>query len=1069
MLVHTQIGATLSLTNLQYLPVFAEYLLGRLREYAEQQVLLSRKLELPLLKSLGDRTDEQLILLAVETSREFLTYLAKNKAEEQIEQSLIRWIKNQLPHIDQKDIIAEDITLMNYIRKQNFLYFINDYTKDPRQILALIQEIDMFLTRSETESANTYIDLLRNRIREQSYLNEKITNTSPGIIYLFNIETRSISFANQTAEEFFGLKNTEIIALGNTVLQHLIYTDDIEPTLNLLNEISGTKEAEDWTLEFRLRNKEGHYLWMRNYISVFKRNEKGFPLEIIGNILNIHVEKETAQQLKQSEERYKQASRLSRIGHFTLNLITNGLYFTEELNRIYEFPPEMKHHKYEDIIRLRHPDDVRIVRENLKTAVDTRQPFDFYYRIITKEGNEKTLHTQGGLVFDKNGSPFELVGTVQDVTERQKLIQRLQESEKLHQQAQSLAHLGNWSMNLKTLEYNWSDEMYNIYELEKGESITAKDWESFIHPEDKESVLAYFQECLQERKPYEKHHRIILRNGKIKMLHRKGELVLDEQGEPIKLIGTTQDVTEQHRIQQELNDNQTFIRKIADATPSIITSYNVITGNYVFISEGLQKLLGYLPQQVLNEGISFFTNIIHPDDLGMVMQRNAEALEAANAQPERNDMVVEFNYRMKNNNGKYRWFHTYGTIFDRNHIGMVEHVLNISLDVTEQVEASKKIEEQEHFIQHIADASPTILYVFDITKNGFAYVNREIYFVLGYTPEEIIEMEENATKVLYHPDDINLLPERKLSTKKIAESDLMIQYECRMKTKEGEWQWFLVREVVFKTDEDNKILQIVGAALDISKRKDMERTLLQNSFQLEQSNASLEEFAYVASHDLKEPLRKISTFGDRLVATQAEQMSPDGRIYLKKIIDASQRMQIMISDLLSISMISGNKSFEKYSLQQILDETLQTLEYKIEQKNAVIRAEPLPVANIVPPQFRQLFQNLLSNSLKFVREDVQPAITIRHKFLNAGDVTYYQLTAAEKYLQIEFMDNGIGFENEYAGRIFAIFQRLHGRSEYEGSGIGLAICKKIVEHHGGIIYASGIPDEGATFTIILPA
>jgi light-regulated signal transduction histidine kinase (bacteriophytochrome) len=238
---------------------------------------------------------------------------------------------------------------------------------------------------------------------------------------------------------------------------------------------------------------------------------------------------------------------------------------------------------------------------------------------------------------------------------------------------------------------------------------------------------------------------------------------------------------------------------------------------------------------------------------------------------------------------------------------------------------------------------------------------------------------------------------------------------------------------------------------------------------LEQSNASLEEFAYVASHDLKEPLRKISTFGDRLVATQTNNLTPDGKIYLQKIVDASQRMQTMISDLLSISMISNNTSFENYSLQKILEETLQTLEFKIEQQNATIKADPLPEAKIIPSQFRQLFQNLLSNSLKFVQPGIPPVITITHSLLKADDVAHYQLASANHYHKLEFKDNGIGFENEFAGKIFAIFQRLHGRSEYEGSGIGLAICKKIVEHHGGIIYANGVPDEGATFTVILPA
>jgi PAS domain S-box-containing protein len=396
-------------------------------------------------------------------------------------------------------------------------------------------------------------------------------------------------------------------------------------------------------------------------------------------------------------------------------------------------------------------------------------------------------------------------------------------------------------------------------------------------------------------------------------------------------------------------------------------------------------------------------------------------------------------------------------------------VLNISLDITEQIEASYKIKEQEHFIRHIADASPTILYLFDASKSWVAYANREVFFVLGYTPEEIVDMGTEATRALYHPEDIELLPERAESSKHFQHRDSMMQYECRMKSKDGVYKWMLVREVIFKTGEGGNVQQILGAALDISKRKEMEQTILQNSYQLQQSNASLEEFAYVASHDLKEPLRKISTFGDRLVANQMNNLTDDGKIYLNKIIDASQRMQTMISDLLTVSMITGDRSYQQHSLQEILQDVLQTLEYKIEQKGAQIEASHLPPAHIIASQFRQLFQNLLSNSLKFTREGVPPVIKISHRYLSPDQLAGYQLQKAPRYLEVKFEDNGIGFEDEYAGKIFAIFQRLHGRSEYEGTGIGLAICKKIVEHHGGLISASGFPDQGATFTIILPA
>ena len=200
-----------------------------------------------------------------------------------------------------------------------------------------------------------------------------------------------------------------------------------------------------------------------------------------------------------------------------------------------------------------------------------------------------------------------------------------------------------------------------------------------------------------------------------------------------------------------------------------------------------------------------------------------------------------------------------------------------------------------------------------------------------------------------------------------------------------------------------------------------------------------------------------------------KELGKDNRVYLRKIIDSSLRMQTLIDDLLIISRISHDKSFQQFSLQTVLNEVLQLLEHKIEKQKAVIKSDPLPNAEIIPSQFRQLFQNLLTNSLKFIKPDIQPEINITWKYLSQPEVSKYSIAKSRRYLQIKFTDNGIGFENEYAGRIFSIFQRLHGKAEYEGTGIGLAICKKIVENHGGIILASGEPDKGATFTIIIPA
>ena len=475
-------------------------------------------------------------------------------------------------------------------------------------------------------------------------------------------------------------------------------------------------------------------------------------------------------------------------------------------------------------------------------------------------------------------------------------------------------------------------------------------------------------------------------------------------------------------------------------------------------------------EEVMKKGLPFLISLVHPDDLQMLTDKNNQAIAMANDPGyfPVHEVIMEFSYRLKHKNGKYRWLQTFGTIFDRNAENQVEHLLNISTDITEMVETERRVKEQEHFIQQVADASPTVLYLFDVKSASIIYINKEIENVLGYQPAEVIAMGNNIIPDIFHPDDAAQMQVRLKDYNLEENPKFLFQFECRLKNARGEWCWFLVREVVFRRNARGKVSEVLGAALDISLRKEMEDTLHHQTIALQQSNTSLQEFAYVASHDLKEPLRKISTFSDRLLTSFDKSLHPDANTYLEKIIDSSRRMQQLIDDLLSISMISSEKNFVRYNLKALAEDALQSLEHKIEEKKAVVHLQHLPDATVIPSQFRQLFQNLFSNSLKFSNKEVTPEISVTYTFLKHAEVSHMNLNKSSRYLQIKITDNGIGFEKVFAEKIFTIFQRLHNRSQYEGTGIGLAICKRIVENHGGVIFAAGKQNAGASFTIIIP-
>lgn len=237
--------------------------------------------------------------------------------------------------------------------------------------------------------------------------------------------------------------------------------------------------------------------------------------------------------------------------------------------------------------------------------------------------------------------------------------------------------------------------------------------------------------------------------------------------------------------------------------------------------------------------------------------------------------------------------------------------------------------------------------------------------------------------------------------------------------------------------------------------------------QLETSNEELERFAFVASHDMQEPLRKIQSFGNLIYDRYAANLTGEGELYLGKILQSAERMSKMIKDLLNFSRISSKKeSFRLTSISDVIQGITSDQELRIKAANAVVELGELPCLEAIPSQMDHLFSNLISNALKFTKPDEQPIIKIDSEAIDG--VAYPELFAGKKYFRIIVQDNGIGFEEKYIDHIFKIFQRLHGKTAYEGTGIGLAICKRIVSSHNGIITARSQPGVGTTFIIVLP-
>lgn len=381
----------------------------------------------------------------------------------------------------------------------------------------------------------------------------------------------------------------------------------------------------------------------------------------------------------------------------------------------------------------------------------------------------------------------------------------------------------------------------------------------------------------------------------------------------------------------------------------------------------------------------------------------------------------------------------------------------IDLRVKAQNEQTESIQE----LRAIMESLPQI--AFTLNKNGdIEYVNEKWH---EYS-------EQKSVFPVHHPNDNNVWRDWEQSFSKGIEFSNEIRIR-RVNTKK--YTYYLLKIIPIR--QNGKITKWVGTFTDIHRQKTLndilehrvkQRTkdLVLKNKELAMSNHELQQFAWVASHDLKEPLRKIQTF-NYLVKDKYLDQDSDAALYLSRAIKSSKRMSELIDNLLQYSRLSAVPVFEKVELGVVLQEILSDLEVTIKEKKATVKLGDLPTLEAVPSQIRQVFQNLVSNSLKFARENVAPVITISSEYLFEK---YSEAAVADSgpYCRITVSDNGIGFDEKFRDRIFVIFQRLNTRDTYEGTGIGLAITKKIIERHHGTITAKSRENEGTSFIITLP-
>jgi PAS domain S-box-containing protein len=388
-------------------------------------------------------------------------------------------------------------------------------------------------------------------------------------------------------------------------------------------------------------------------------------------------------------------------------------------------------------------------------------------------------------------------------------------------------------------------------------------------------------------------------------------------------------------------------------------------------------------------------------------------------------------------------------------VKMQEKLLNYTNDL--------KRSEQE-FVT-LADAIPQIIWVADKSGKGI-YFNKNWVELTG-------SLKVNSDRVLssvIHPDDVGQMMRKWYAA---LETGTVYETEYRFKEiKSNTYRWYLARAIPMK-NEEGEILKWFGTATEIhdqkTKNESLEELVSKRTLELSRSNQDLQQFAHVASHDLKEPLRKIRTFSDRLSIEFGNLIPEKGNIYLEKIQYSASRMSTLIDNILKYSIInSSEQDKEMVDLNSMMEGIHNDLELLIIQKDAKIISDPLPKVKGVPTLIYQVLYNLVNNALKFTRPDTSPLIKISSDLIDASHHQHPGLNHYEKYYRVSVKDNGIGFDEDYMEKMFQVFTRLNSQDKFEGTGLGLALCKKIMYLHDGDIYATGKLGEGSEFHLLFP-
>jgi PAS domain S-box-containing protein len=658
-----------------------------------------------------------------------------------------------------------------------------------------------------------------------------------------------------------------------------------------------------------------------------------------------------------------------------------------------------------------HNDDRDRVMKKIEHTLATKEPYEVEYRTAANNGSSRWVLARGHVQYDDTDMPSLFLGAIIDITVQKTAEQSAKESEqRLIFMADSMPQLV-WITRPDGFHEYYNKQWYAYTGTNDGET-DGEGWNSLFHPDDQERAQKLWQHCLKTGEPYEIEYRLYNAPSKnYRWVIGRALPFKDENGTILKWYGTCTDIDEQKR-SEEL---QTFLSHASKELSSTLNYKAMLT-----------KIT-----EICIPGLADWCSIDLYDDEAKVIDQVAIAHKDADKLSMVKDYRRLYPAQLDAPTGVPAVIRT----------GKHEYYPVITIEMIEQaVSDTETLEFMRKLDLHSLVVAPLSINGKVCGGISFASSDSGRY----YNDQDLQMMLELAARISLAMTNSSLYNKSKEENKQRKKLEEQLRIEKHSLEDR-------VHERTEQLEETN-----IGLRSEIKKRHAAEKILKEYSESLARSNRELEDFAYVASHDLQEPLRKIQAFGNLLESEYKEKLKGDGLEYLKRMHAAASRMSTLIEDLLAFSRVTTRQNPpESVGLNKIVSEVLSDLETRTQEVGATMTVGKLGTIVADPTHMRQLFQNLIGNALKFHRPDVPPVVNV-------------SATTEDGVVEIKVSDNGIGFDEKYVDRIFSVFQRLHDRSSYEGTGIGLAVCRKIAERYNGTIKATSKKGEGSTFIVRIP-